>query len=109
MLLTYAADGKTVGLIAADLWVDVATVEAQAPSARRRSSTYRPEVAARALARRRARRPIDAASIRKREWELSVIYYSADGETTRLIAAVLRVDAATDEVQVPSARRRVST
>ena len=75
MLLTYAADGKTVGLIAADLWADVATAEAQVPSVRRRVSAYRPEEAVRALVHRRARRSIDVASIRKREWELVLIYY----------------------------------
>ena len=67
----YAADGKTVGLIVVALWADVATEEVQAPSVRRRGSTYRPEVAARALDHRRARRKTDVASIRKREWELA--------------------------------------
>ena len=77
MLLTYAADGKTVGLIAVVLWVDEATVEEQVPSERRRGSAYRPEETARALVHRRARRSIDEASIRKREWELVLIYYYA--------------------------------
>ena len=77
MLLTYAADGKTVGLIAVVLWVDEATVEEQVPSVRRRASTNRPEVAVRALEHRRARRLSDEASIRKREWELVLIYYYA--------------------------------
>ena len=105
------ADGKTVGLIAADLWVDVATVEAQAPSARRRSSTYRPEVAVRALVHRSASRTIGVPSIRKREWELwcNIFYFAADGKAIGLIVAVLWVDVATVEVQVPSVRRRVST
>ena len=70
-----AADGKTVGLIAAALWVDVATAEAQGPSVRRRVSTCRPEEAVRALVHRRAGRLIDVASIRKREWELGIRYY----------------------------------
>ena len=75
ILLTYAADGKTVGLIVAVLWVDVTTAEAQGPSTRCRVSAYRPEIAARALVHRRARRMMDVASIRKREWELVLIYY----------------------------------
>jgi len=61
------------GLIVVALWVDVVTVEEQVPSVRRRANTYRPEVAVRALVRRRARRLIDVPSIRKREWELFVI------------------------------------
>ena len=52
------------------LCADVATVEGQVPSVRRRVSTYRPEVAERALVHRRAIRSMDVASIRKREWEL---------------------------------------
>ena len=63
-------DGKAVGLIVVALWDDEATVEEQVPSACRRGSTYRPEVAVRALEHCRARRKIDDPSIRKREWEL---------------------------------------
>ena len=69
ILLTYAADGKTVGLIVVALWVDAATGEVQVPSVRGRVSTYRPEAAERALVHRRARRRIGGASIRKREWK----------------------------------------
>ena len=69
----YAADGKTAGLRVVELWIDVAIEEVQATSDRRRGSAYRPEVAARALVYCRTRGLTDVASIRKREWELSVI------------------------------------
>ena len=69
-VIYFTADRKTAGLIVVDLWADVAIVEVQVPSVHRRVSTYRPEVAIRALGHRRARRSTDGASIRKREWEL---------------------------------------
>ena len=91
MLLTYAADGKTVGLIVVVLWADVATVEEQVPNVRRRVSTYRPEEADRALVHRRARRVIDVASIRKREWEICVMYYKAD-DKIRILRRLSRLN-----------------
>ena len=73
-----------------------------------RVSAYRPETADRALEHRRARRRIDATSIRKREWELACNILAADGEAVGLIAVALWVDSATVEGQGPSVRRRVS-
>ena len=80
-----------MGLIVAELWADVATVEAQGPSVSRRASAYRPEVAFRALAHRRARRLIDVASIRKREWEDYVICYKAD-DKIRILRRLSRLN-----------------
>jgi len=91
MLLTYAADGETVGLIVVALWVDVATAEVQVPSVHRRGSTYRPEVAVRALIHRRARCPINKSSIRKREWEICVMYYKAD-DKIRILRRLSRLN-----------------